>query len=74
MRTVNLKLLNAWSQGKRTPVLELALKADVAEGTVRKLFKGHCPATKKVRVKISDAINASEDKLFPLCEKDEVTP
>jgi transcriptional regulator with XRE-family HTH domain len=64
-RKVDLSILKEWAKGKRTPGLELALKAEIAEGTARKLFRGECPKTQKVRVKISSAIGVDEDMLFP---------
>lgn len=62
---VDIKILKEWAKGKRTPALELALKAEIAEGTARKLFRGECPKTQKVRVKISSAIGVDEEVLFP---------
>ena len=67
-KMVNKKILKEWAKGKRTPCLELALKAEVGEGTARKLFKGECPKTQKVRVKIASTIGVDEDELFPYIE------
>lgn len=64
MKTVNVMILTEWSKGKQSPSLELAFKAEIAVGTVNKVFKGVSPS-KKVRVKIASAIGVDEDLLFP---------
>lgn len=65
-RTVNLQLLNAWAKGKFGPTIKIAALADVSPETVRRVFKGECPKTGKVRIKISSAIGVDEDELFPI--------
>lgn len=69
MRTVNKEILKQWSKGKKAPQLELAFMAEVAIGTVSKVFNGLCPATQKVRIKIAEVVGVDEDELFPISEK-----
>lgn len=67
-RTVNTKLLKEWAKGKVSPVNKVAALAEVAVETSRKVFKGQCPKTETVRMKISSAIGVDEDELFPLLD------
>lgn len=66
MRTVNIEIFKAWAKSRKTPKLELAFRAEIAPETVNKIFRGICPGTQRVRIKISDAIGLDEDVLFPL--------
>lgn len=67
-REINKDILRNWAKTKKAPQLELAFKAEVASGTVAKLFRGICPGTQKVRIKIASVIGVTEDDLFPLVE------
>jgi hypothetical protein len=63
-RKVNLKILNEWTKGKLNPHKELEFRANIAAGTVRKVFRGELPG-RKVRISISSATGIDEDILFP---------
>jgi transcriptional regulator with XRE-family HTH domain len=66
MRKVNLEVFVNWSKGREVPRVELAYRAGISVETVNKVFRGMCPATQKVRVKICSTIGVDEDVLFPL--------
>lgn len=55
----------SWAKGKTAANVKLAAIADISPETARKVFKGECPKSQKVRVKISSAIGVDEDDLFP---------
>jgi hypothetical protein len=70
MRIASKKVLTEWSKGRKNPGKELEFKADLAPGTVRKLFKGE-PVSRKVREVVSLATGIDEEILFPFLSEDE---
>lgn len=63
---VNRKLIDAWCEGKRDAITQLAIETRIPAGSLQKIRAGRVCQSPLYREALASALGVTEDELFPV--------